>query len=90
MLNNITLAGILNWNDPLTYLYLVVFLILIASIQVILSANHFIKEAGGELKISLFNYSSFLKWASTHEIKLGIIMLFIVLSGVIWAIYFGS
>lgn len=90
MLNHTILIEILNWNDPLTYLYLIVLLVGIASVNVILNASHFLKEAGMELKISIFNFSSFLRWASTHERKLGIIMFVIILSGIIWAIRFST
>lgn len=92
MCNNIFLSGLLSWSSPLTYLFLTIVSIVFISIRVVVNANQFLKEHGGQLSFNLFSnrYNRFFKWTAMHQTQTGIVIMVVLVVGIMWAIKFGS
>lgn len=80
-----------NWNNPLNYLFLLVFIVIFLSVGIILRANRILKKE--EIKTTHFilnnNFGGLIKWLSTYQIHLGIQLFVLVLLGIICALAIG-
>lgn len=81
----------INWNNPLNYLFLLVFIVIFLSLGIILRANRILKKE--EIKTTHFilnnNFGGLTKWLSTYQIHLGIQLFVLVLLGIICALTIG-
>ncbi len=91
MITKLFLSGFSNWDNPITYLCLLVLFVVFLSVPVLLQAKSILKEEGIEIIQVIFNnsFGGIFKWSSTHQTRVAILLIVIVLLGIIWALTAG-
>lgn len=91
MISTIFLSGFASWDNPVTYLAILVILVLFLSARFLISANRILKQEGIEMTnvILKYNFGGILKWSSAHPKRVSVILLIIVLIGIILALTSG-
>lgn len=91
MLSTVFLSGFSNWDNPVTYLTLLVLFVVFLSARIVVFANKVLKQEGIEITHVVFknNFGGILKWSSAHPRAVSLILIIIALLGIIWALTSG-
>lgn len=91
MLSTVFLSGFSNWDNPVTYLTLLVLFVVFLSARIVVFANKVLKQEGIEITHVVFknNFGGILKWSSAHPRTVSLILIIIALLGIIWALTSG-
>lgn len=86
MITKMTILQVFNWAEPLTYLYIIVAVVVLLSLQVLTTTSKLLRDSGLEFSFVVFDFDGLLKWTATHQKKVGIILFLAACMGVLWAI----
>lgn len=76
-------AGIFSWSNPLMFLLLFIAGFILYAMQILIRTHKYLAEVGSEPKYEVF--SGLLKWSTTHQKSVAVIMIIIILSAIAYA-----
>jgi len=86
MISKLTILQVFNWSDPLTYLYIIIAVVILKSIQVLMTTSKLLRDSGLEFSFVFFDFDGLLKWTATNQTKVGLILFLVAFLALLWAI----